>query len=111
MPDNGTLESANREVTLPAGTLRRLARMHARVEGAQLVMNTVHQYLQQMQEVLKEALTEACDEQGVTIPGGGSAPIDIDWRTGVVRIGTPEMPPPIPMGAMRLPEGPSGFPS
>jgi hypothetical protein len=101
MPDNGTLAAANREVTIPVAALRRLARLHARAEGAQLVVNTATQTLQQLQSLLRDALTEACEEQGVSIPDGGSAPVDIDWRTGVVNVGVPEsappmMPPPLP---------------
>lgn len=104
MPDNGTID-LDREVTLPTPTLRRLARLHSRVEGAQLAAQALSQTLQQMQTLLREALTEACEEQGVSIPEGGSAPVDIDWRTGVVRIGAPE--PPTPQGTMPLPAGPT----
>lgn len=70
-------------------------------------MNAATQSMQQMQTLLREALTEACEEQGVVIPDGGSAPVDIDWRTGVVTVGQPEtsqplpspqLPPPTPLG-------------
>ena len=91
MPDNGTLSASQREVKLSTPVVRRLARLHARAEGAQLVVQAAAQAQQQMQQVLREALTEACEEEGVSIPEGGTAPVDIDWRTGVVKIGQPDM--------------------
>jgi hypothetical protein len=112
MPDNGTLTAANREVTLSTAALRRLARMHARAEGAQLAANAATQALQQLQAMLRDALTEACEEQGVAIPDGNTAPVDIDWRTGVVKVGDAETqpPPPIPMGEpMAQPLPPPSF--
>lgn len=102
MPDNGTLAAANREVTIPTAALRRLARLHARTEGAQMAVNAATQSLQQLQALLRDALTEACDEQGVAIPDGNTAPVDIDWRTGVVSIGAAETQP-MPLPAPPLP--------
>lgn len=110
MPDNGTLSASQREVKLSTPVVRRLARLHARSEGAQLAVQAAAQTQQQMQQALREALTEACEEEGVSIPDGNTAPVDIDWRTGVVTIGQPEMgvglpmpPPPAPV----LPLGPA----
>lgn len=94
MSDNGTFEASNQEVRLSPGALRRLARLHARTEGAQLIERAATQTVQQMQLALREALTEACEEEGVFVPEGSTATVDIDWRTGVVKLSPPEDAPP-----------------
>ena len=113
MPENGTIQAANREITLSATVVRRLARLHARAEGAQLAVNAANQALIQIQTALREALTEACEEEGVSV-GSGTAPVDIDWRTGVVTVGEPESPPtppvfPLPGPQPLQPGGPPPF--
>ena len=89
MSDNGTLEASTREVRLSPVVLRRLARLHARAEGAQLVAKATEQAMQQTQAALREALTEACEEEGMTVPGSSTASVDVDWRTGVVTVSPP----------------------
>jgi hypothetical protein len=86
-----------REIQLPPATLRRLARLHSRIEGVQLAQNALTLTMQQMQAALREVLTEACEEEGMTIPGNGSASVDIDWRTGTLRLGA--------QAATPMPEG------
>jgi hypothetical protein len=85
------------EVTLSPSALRRLARLQARAEGAQGVAMAAMQAAQAAQQTLQQALTEECQEEGMNIPGGGSAPVDLDWKTGVVRIQPPAMGAPMPM--------------
>lgn len=98
MSDNGALAHDVSEVQVSATVLRRLARLHARAEGLQLAVQAVSGALQQAQNALREALTEACEEQGMALPGGGTAPVDVDWRTGVITLSPPPpglaMPPP-----------------
>jgi hypothetical protein len=97
MPDNG-LVTAAREVSLSQPVIRRLARLHARVEGMQQIANLATQSVQLAQNQLRDALAEACEEQGATLPESENAPVNIDWRTGVVTISPPESAPSAPLG-------------
>lgn len=105
MSDNGTLAASNTEVTLSPAVLRRVARLHARAEGAQFAVQAATQAQQAAAQAVREALNEACEEQGVILPDG-SAPVDIDWRTGVLKIGPPEQgaPPPALVGPAAGPQ-------
>jgi hypothetical protein len=91
------------EVQLPPGALRRLARLHARTEGAQQAAQAASNTLQVLQQALREALTEACEEEGTSV-GAAQTQVDIDWRTGVVSFGAPQAP--APQGEP-LPAGPA----
>ena len=85
-------------MTLPPGPLRRLLRLHARAEGAILVAQAAQQVAQQAQQAVQGALAEACEEEGVRLPVSEQTPIDIDWRSGEVRLG--QAPPMQPQAAM-----------
>jgi hypothetical protein len=74
------------EVVLPPATVRRLARLQARMQGAEEVAQAAVQAAQRHQAALQQALNEACEEEGLVIPDGATAPVDIDWRTGRLRI-------------------------
>jgi len=84
------------QVTLPPAALKRLARLFARAEGAQQVAQAAMGAAQQSQQALQLALNEACEDEGLVIPAGGQAPVDIDWRTGVVKVQPPTVPVPPP---------------
>jgi hypothetical protein len=71
------------EVHLSEGTLRRIARLHARVEGQHKAYEASVQSLNVAQTALQEALNVACEDLGMNIPSAES-PIDIDWKTGRV---------------------------
>lgn len=77
------------EFTFPPNVLRKLARLHARVEGAQAVAQATQQAVTHHQAALQAALTEACDDEGLTLPENGNTPINIDWRTGRLHLGDP----------------------
>lgn len=62
-------------------SLRRLARLHAQAAGTQEIANVVSQATHAAQARFQEALAEACDEIGVSMPPG-QAQFQIDWRTG-----------------------------
>lgn len=83
------------EVTFAPNVLRKLARLHARVEGAQRVAQAVSQAVQAAQMDLQVALTEACEDEGFALPQNGNTPLDINWRTGHLSLSaTQEEPPP-----------------
>ena len=86
-------------MTLSPGPLRRLLRLHARAEGAILVAQAAQQVAQQAQQAVQGALAEACEEEGVRLPASEQTPIDIDWRSGEVRLGQAQ-PPMQPQAAM-----------
>ena len=72
------------EITLPPRVLRKLARLHARVEGGQAVQQGGANALQLLQSQLQEAILEMCEETGLPVPNNGNAPLDVDWSTGRV---------------------------
>jgi hypothetical protein len=76
------LAAEQKTFLLPAGSLRRVARLHARLEGAQGVAQAAINASQQAQSALQAALNEACEDEGLHVPPDGSVPVDIDWRTG-----------------------------
>jgi hypothetical protein len=75
-------------IVLAPGVLRRLLRLHARREGAELVAQAAITAAQQAQAALQQALNEVCEEEGLLVPEGVTAPIDIDWRSGQLRLRT-----------------------
>lgn len=94
------------EVTLSPTELRKLARLHARAEGAAQVAQAAIVAAQAAQETLQQALTETCEDAGMEVPQGQNAPVSVDWRTGVVKLQqsptgpVPQpapVPPPIPL--------------
>jgi hypothetical protein len=82
------------EIRLPPGELRRVARLHARMEGALGTAQVAYQAAQQAQQQFREALNEACAEAGLEMPVGTppDTPVDIDWKTGVVTVDEPVPP-------------------
>lgn len=93
------------EVTLDPAALRRLTRLQARAEGANQAAQAAMMAAQQAQQTLQQTLTEECQDVGMTIPMGGQGQVDVDWRTGVVKL----RPPLEPQGAP-LPPG-NGVPA
>ena len=77
-----TVEGEQRAITLPTATLRRVARLHARLEGANAAAQAAIAAAQQAQAALQAALNEACEEEGFKVPADGNTPVDVDWRTG-----------------------------
>jgi len=71
---------------LPPAMLRRLARLHARKEGAESVAQVALNAAQAAQAALQQALNDACEEEGLEVPQGATAPVDINWATGRLRI-------------------------
>lgn len=84
---NGVVHQEDREVQLAAATLRRIARLHARSEGANQVAQAAIEAARAAQAAVQQALAEACEEEGISIPPD-TQPVNIDWRTGRMRIGT-----------------------
>lgn len=79
------MEETETEIRLSPGQLRRLARLHARAEGARAVYQVAMQAANEAQVALQEALNVACEDAGMRIPSE-QAPIDIDWVTGRVQL-------------------------
>ena len=94
MSDNGTLEASNKgsqaltRCTTPASTSARQSRRGTACGQGCGAGRAEHPGSD------AEALTEACEEEGLSVPGGGTASVDVDWRTGVVTVS-----PPAPEGA------------
>jgi len=86
------------EVTLSPATLRRLARLQARVEGAVAVFQAAQQVAQQQNTTLQQELTEACADEGMTLLQDNQTQVDIDWKTGVVRLRKEATPSPLGNG-------------
>lgn len=76
------LEREEHIITLPPATLRRIARLHARVEGANTAAQAAIDAAHAAQSALQAALNEACEEEGFKVPADGNTPVDVDWRTG-----------------------------
>lgn len=74
------------EVTLSPGALKRLARLQARAEGAIMVAQAAEQAARQAQAALQQTLTEECADEGMTIPQDEQMQVQIDWRSGEVRL-------------------------
>lgn len=86
---NGLAELAEetpRVVEFSGPALRRIARLHARVEGAVAVAQAAQQVAQVQQQALHDDLAEILAEHGVDVAALGNAPLNIDWRTGVLRL-------------------------
>lgn len=81
-------QEAAPEIFLPSSALRRLARLHARSEGATAAAQAAHDVAQRAHTALIEALNGACEDAGMHIPEG-SMPVDLDWDTGRVRLRDP----------------------
>lgn len=65
--------------------LRRLARYHARVEGAQQVLQAMEATYRSLAENFETALRSACEAQEIPLPPEGQrANIKVDWATGDV---------------------------
>ena len=79
-------------VLLPPAALRRLARLHARMEGAEAVAQIAINAAQETRVALQAALNEVCEEEGLDTSNLGQTPVDIDWRVGRVRLRRPEAP-------------------
>lgn len=77
-------------VLLPPGALRRLARLHARMEGAEAVAQIASNAAQETRVALQAALNEVCEEEGLDTANAGDTPVDIDWRRGRVRLRRPD---------------------
>jgi hypothetical protein len=73
-------------ITLPPGALRRIARLHARSEGAAQVAQAAIKVAQDAQSTLQQALNEACEDEGLHIPADSNMPVDIDWKTGRLQL-------------------------
>lgn len=73
-------------VVLSPAALRRLARLHARMEGAEAVAQVAAGTAQEARSALQAALNEVCEEEGLDVTGLGETPVDIDWRRGRVRL-------------------------
>jgi hypothetical protein len=65
--------------------LRRLARYHARLEGAQTLLQAVEATYRNLAENFETALRAACEDASIELPPPGtSASIQVDWSTGDV---------------------------
>jgi len=73
-------------VSLSQTTLKRLARLQARAEGAFAVFQAAQTAAQLAQTTLQQELTEACADEGLAIPQDNQTQVDIDWKTGEVRL-------------------------
>jgi hypothetical protein len=88
--DNGhaaiteSIKNATHSVIVLPNDLRRLARLHARNEGAVQVAQAAVNAANAAGAALQQAVTEACGDQGLRIPANSAA--DIDWQTGEVTI-------------------------
>jgi len=91
------------QVTLSPNALRRLARLQARAEGANSVAQVAINAAQQAHQTLQQALTEECQDEGMTLDMTTQAQAEVDWRTGVVRLAPPVSTE--PMGVIALPPG------
>jgi hypothetical protein len=69
---------------LGPGTLRNIARLHARVEGANLAVTAAMNASQSAQRELQSALNAACEDQGMPLSSNGQGDLQIDWATGRV---------------------------
>jgi len=76
---------------LSPSALRRLMRYHARVEGAQTLLQAVESTYRSLNSNMEDALRSACEDQGIDLPpAGAAAQIHIDWNTGEVSWSDPE---------------------
>lgn len=75
---------------LTAAALRRLARLHARLEGAQAALQAAQQVVIHQQQALRDGLAEVLDEEGYDVARFNSdAQLNIDWRTGLLKLPAP----------------------
>ncbi len=79
-------------VILPPAALRRLARLHARMEGAEAVAQVAINAAQESRLTLQAALNEVCEEEGLDTSNLGQTPVDIDWKRGRVRVRRSQLP-------------------
>jgi hypothetical protein len=93
------------EVTLSPAALKRVARMQARAEGAGQVAQVAMQAAQQAQVTLQQTLVEECQDAGMPITADAQGQVDIDWRTGKVKLVAQMTPQGVP-----LPPGGNGVP-
>jgi hypothetical protein len=82
-----TVEQPN-VVRFGPAALRRLARMHARAQGADEVAQRAAEHARALAAAFQEALAEACEELGVGLPKGQVGG-HIDWRTGTFSLDQP----------------------
>jgi hypothetical protein len=82
--------TAERRVTISANDLRRLVRLQARAEGAAAVAQAAINAAQSQQQIVANAVQEACEDAGIRVPRDSQA--DVDWVTGEVTITPPPAP-------------------
>jgi hypothetical protein len=85
---NGQRVTPTGAVQFGPGVLRRLARLHAASQGAQDAAHRAEDVARAYAAQFQDALAEACEEQGISLPDGREQPAHIDWRTGVFQIQT-----------------------
>lgn len=77
--------------TLSPTVLRRLMRAHARVEGAQGVLQASESAYRSLASNFEDALRACCEDASIDLPpAGAAAQIHIDWNTGEVTWSEPE---------------------
>jgi hypothetical protein len=70
---------------LSPSALRRLARFHARLEGAQTVLQAADTTYRSLASNFEDALRSACEDAALELPPPGApANIKVDWNTGGV---------------------------
>jgi hypothetical protein len=70
---------------LSPSALRRLARFHARLEGAQTVLQAADSSYRSLASNFEDALRSACEDAAIELPPPGApANIKVDWNTGGV---------------------------
>ena len=71
-------------VTLRPTTLNRLRQLFAQAEGARAAAQAAVDAHTQLAQRLDVLLTDACEDQGMTIPADRREAVQIDWDTGEV---------------------------
>jgi hypothetical protein len=79
-------EMTPKSATVAPAVLRRLARLHARAEGAAMVAQAALNAHQAAQAEIQREISEVCQDEGLHIPAGTDWPVDVDWRTGVITV-------------------------
>ena len=69
-------------VILPASAMRRLAVLRDVAKGAAEAAQAAVDIANARQAALNDALTAACEDQGVNIPADQQRAVDLDWSTG-----------------------------
>jgi len=73
-------------VTLRPTTLNRLRQLYAQAEGARAAAQAAVDAHTQLAQRLDALLTDACEDQGLTIPAARREAVQIDWDTGTVSL-------------------------